>query len=66
MEITPELIVGIVGIVGAGLNYWYTKNKTSAEARDIEATAAGRMISGRLMLAELGEMGAESRGLSSL
>ena len=50
MEITPELIVGIVGIVGAGLNYWYTKNKTSAEARDIEATAAGRMADSAVKL----------------
>ncbi len=43
MEITPELIVAILGLIGAGLNYWYTKNKTSAEARDIEATAAGKL-----------------------
>lgn len=43
MQITPELIVAIVGIVGAGLNYWYTRSKSAAESRDIDATAAKKL-----------------------
>lgn len=45
MDITPELVISLLAIVGAGLNYWYTKNKGAAEARDIDATAAGRLAS---------------------
>ena len=45
MQITPELIIALAGIIGAGLNYWYTKNKGAAEARDIDATAAGKLAS---------------------
>ena len=45
MDITPELVISLLAIIGAGLNYWYTKNKGAAEARDIDATAAGRLAS---------------------
>lgn len=40
MEITPEIILALIGIVGTGLNYWYTRTRVAAEARTIQADAA--------------------------
>lgn len=43
MEITPEIIIALIGILGAGLNYWYTRTRVAAEARTIEADAAHKL-----------------------
>lgn len=43
MEITPEIVIALIGIVGAGLNYWYTRTRVAAETRTIEADAARKL-----------------------
>jgi len=43
MEITPEIVIALIGVLGAGLNYWYTRTRVAAEARTIEADAAHKL-----------------------
>lgn len=43
MEITTEIVIALIGVVGAGLNYWYTRTRVAAEARTIEADAAHKL-----------------------
>ena len=43
MEITPEIILATIGIIGTGLNYLYTKTRVAAETRTIEADAAHKL-----------------------
>lgn len=43
MEITTEIVIALIGVLGAGLNYWYTRTRVAAEARTIEADAAHKL-----------------------
>ena len=43
MEITPEIILALIGILGTILNYRYTRTRVAAETRTIEADAAQKL-----------------------
>ena len=43
MEITPEITLALIGIMGTVINFWYTRNRVAAEARTIEADAAHKL-----------------------
>lgn len=50
MDLSPELVIAVIGLLGTIANYWYTRNKTTAEARAIEADAAGELSKSAVLL----------------
>ena len=50
MEITTEIILALIGILGTGLNYWYTRTKVAAETRTIEHPHRHKLLSQGILL----------------